>query len=71
GFVFVKVVIDQKFRLPLSLHRQATSRLLEIVKKCINNSLVRISKLLHFINPSIYAIWVSRIFRYITRKKLS
>ena len=44
---------------------------LEIIKNCINNSLVGTSKLLHFINPSLYAIWDSRIFRYITKKKSS
>ena len=44
---------------------------LEILKKAINNSLVGLSKLLHFINPRDYAIWDSRIFRYITEKKSS
>lgn len=42
---------------------------LEILKKAINNSLVGLSKLLHFINPKIYAIWDSRIYRYLTEKK--
>ncbi len=42
---------------------------LEILKKTINNSLVGLSKLLHFINPKNYAIWDSRIYRYITEKK--
>ncbi|MBL7965653.1 MAG: hypothetical protein JNK09_01550 [Prolixibacteraceae bacterium] len=42
-----------------------------VLKKCINNSLVGLSKLLHFINPSLYAIWDSRIFRYLTEKKSS
>jgi len=40
-----------------------------ILKKCINNSLVGLSKLLHFINPEQYAIWDSRIYRYLTGKK--
>jgi hypothetical protein len=44
---------------------------LEILKKSINNSLVGLSKLLHFINPRDYAIWDSRIFRYLTEKKSS
>ncbi len=35
------------------------------LKKCINNSLVGTSKLLHFINPDKYAIWDSNIYRYI------
>lgn len=42
---------------------------LEILKRCINNSMVGLSKLLHFINPTHYAIWDSRIFTYITEKK--
>ena len=41
---------------------------LEHLKRCINNSLVGLSKLLHFINPEVYAIWDSRIFRYLTEK---
>lgn len=44
---------------------------LELLKKSINNSLVGLSKLLHFINPKDYAIWDSRIFRYLTEKKSS
>lgn len=44
---------------------------LEILKNSINNSLVGLSKLLHFINPRDYAIWDSRIFRYLTEKKSS
>ena len=39
--------------------------------KTINNSLVGLSKLLHFINPIDYAIWDSRIYRYTTNKKSS
>jgi hypothetical protein len=38
------------------------------LKSCINNSLVGLSKLLHFINPIDYAIWDRRIFKYITDK---
>lgn len=44
---------------------------LKILKNSINNSLVGLSKLLHFINPRDYAIWDSRIFRYLTEKKSS
>ena len=44
---------------------------LELLKKSINNSLVGLSKLLHFINARDYAIWDSRIFRYLTEKKSS
>lgn len=39
------------------------------LKSCINNSLVGLSKLLHFINPINYAILDRRIFKYITDKK--
>jgi hypothetical protein len=35
---------------------------LELLKSTINNSLVGLSKLLHFINPFDYAIWDSRIY---------
>ena len=42
---------------------------IKTLKNCINNSLVGLSKLLHFINPGNYAIWDSRIFRYLTGKK--
>jgi hypothetical protein len=38
------------------------------IKSCVNNSLVGSSKLLHFINPDNYAIWDSRIVRYLTGK---
>ncbi len=44
-------------------------RELDALKACINNSLVGTSKLLHFINPEQYAIWDSKIFRYVTGKK--
>jgi hypothetical protein len=39
------------------------------LKSVINNSLVGLSKLLHFINPDIYAIWDSRVYRYIHQKE--
>jgi len=39
---------------------------LDLLKTCINNSMVGVSKLLHFINPENYAIWDSRIIKYIT-----
>lgn len=38
---------------------------LETLKASVNNSIVGVSKLLHFINPRVYAIWDSRICRYI------
>jgi hypothetical protein len=42
---------------------------LEVLKKCFNNSLVGSSKLLHFINPDIFAIWDSRVCRYLLNKE--
>jgi hypothetical protein len=42
---------------------------LEIVKACVNNSLVGASKLLHFVNPKHYAIWDSNIFRYFSTQQ--
>jgi hypothetical protein len=41
------------------------------LQPCINNSMVGLSKLLHFINPAKYAIWDSRIYRYLTELKSS
>ena len=34
-------------------------REIEHIASCINNSVVGASKLLHFINPNVYAIWDS------------
>ena len=48
-----------------------TAQELGLLKSCINNSMVGLSKLLHFINPEIYAIWDSKVFKYITCKKSS
>jgi len=42
---------------------------LRILKRCFNNSLVGTSKLLHFINPNEFAIWDSRVYRYLTNEK--
>ncbi len=42
---------------------------LEILKLVINNSMVGLSKLLHFINPEIYPIWDSKIMKSLTNKK--
>jgi len=41
----------------------------ESLKPAINNSMVGLSKFLHFLNPKHYAIWDSRIFRYLTEIK--
>jgi|SRR5699024_3466082 len=41
---------------------------LAILTRLMNNSIVGVSKLLHFINPSIYAIWDSRVCNFLTGK---
>ncbi|MGV4414290.1 hypothetical protein [Chryseobacterium sp. T1] len=42
---------------------------LAILKSTFNNSLVGTSKLLHFINPEQYAIWDSRVFRFLNNEE--
>lgn len=42
---------------------------LSILKSTFNNSLVGTSKLLHFINPNKYAIWDSRVFRFLNNEQ--
>lgn len=42
---------------------------LATLKEVFNNSLVGTSKLLHFINPNQYAIWDSRVFRYLYKEE--
>jgi hypothetical protein len=42
---------------------------LNTLKECFNNSLVGASKLLHFINPTKFAIWDSRVYRYLTNQE--
>ena len=37
-----------------------------ILKKLMNNSIVGVSKMLHFINPNVYAIWDSRVCNFLT-----
>lgn len=39
---------------------------LRCVLALVNNSLVGTSKLLHFVNPRVFAIWDSRVCRYLT-----
>lgn len=46
-----------------------TVRQLEVLKSLFNNSLVGTTKLLHFINPNKFAIWDSRVYRYLTGKE--
>lgn len=44
---------------------------LDILKISANNSMVGASKLLHFIGPEQYAIWDSKVVKYITGNKSS
>jgi hypothetical protein len=48
--------------------RQLTADEMELIKCFINNSLVGASKLLHFIAPDRYAIWDSKIYRFLFKK---
>lgn len=41
----------------------------DILKPLCNNSLVGASKLLHFINPNLYAIWDSKIYTFLYQEK--
>lgn len=40
-----------------------------LLKEFSNNSLVGASKLLHFINPEYYAIWDSRVFKFLNNNE--
>lgn len=42
---------------------------LVLLKGLLNNSLVGTTKLLHFINPNNFAIWDSRVYRYLTNQE--
>lgn len=42
---------------------------LALLKGLLNNSLVGTTKLLHFIKPDNFAIWDSRVYRYLTNKE--
>lgn len=53
----------------VKIGKQITEEQLFILKKSFNNSLVGTSKLLHFINPNQYAIWDSRVFRFLNNEK--
>jgi hypothetical protein len=48
---------------------QLTNPDLAAIAALINNSLVGASKLLHFVNPHVYAIWDSRVYRYLFGEK--
>lgn len=47
--------------------RISTDEILAL-KSLVNNSLVGVSKLLHFVNPSVYAIWDSRVCYFLLGK---
>lgn len=51
-------------------HCGATLSLVELatLKALINHSMIGTSKLLHFVSPSAYAIWDSRVYRYLFGK---
>lgn len=49
--------------------RNLTVDELILLKGLFNNSLVGTSKLLHFINPNNFAIWDSRVYRYLIGKE--
>ncbi|WP_412474177.1 hypothetical protein [Halobacteriovorax sp. YZS-1-1] len=44
---------------------------LEILKKVVNNSIVGVSKLLHFVSPERYPIWDSRVANYFNIKMVN
>lgn len=48
---------------------KSTTDNLVLLKGLLNNSLVGTTKLLHFINPDNFAIWDSRVYRYLTDKE--
>lgn len=39
---------------------------LRVLKELFDNSLVGTTKLLHFINPEVFAIWDGKVYRYLT-----
>jgi len=49
----------------VKIGKEINEQQLELLKKSLNNSLVGTSKLLHFINPEKYAIWDSKVFRFL------
>ena len=42
---------------------------LRLLMRVVNNSLVGVSKILHFVNPTRHAIWDSRVYRYLTNEE--
>lgn len=50
-------------------NERITKEELELLISTFNNSLVGSSKLLHFINPNMYAIWDSKVYRALYNNK--
>jgi hypothetical protein len=48
---------------------QLSAKQLQTLKQLVNNSIVGVSKLLHFINPEAFPIWDSKIYQYCYQKK--
>jgi len=46
-----------------------TKKDLNILKETLDHSLIGVSKLLHFINPEAFAIWDSKVYKYLTGEK--
>jgi hypothetical protein len=42
---------------------------LELMKSCLNNSTIGLSKLLHFVNPKLYPIWDRKVCYYLYKSK--
>lgn len=67
----IKLNLNEEDRVLQILNNVRCGKILEedeikTLKSCINNSMVGLSKLLHFINPEEYAIWDSNVFTYLT-----
>ena len=71
AFNFRSENFDQALRILNDAKRglNPTETELELLKGLLNNSLVGTAKLLHFINPDVFAIWDSRVYRYLTGKE--
>lgn len=52
----------------VKLRRPVGAGELGVLKALLNNSIVGTSKLLHFISPEEYAIWDSRVYRFVSGK---
>lgn len=65
---------SEEFNLAASVINKAkelqriSSEQLAILTRIMSNYIVRVSKLLHFINPSIYAIWGNYVCNFLTGK---